>query len=458
MFTQMRLMNFKSWKETGDIELRPITAVFGTNSSGKSSLLHALLLLKQTADSTNRNLVFDFGNEDTPCNLGNFADVVFGHDCEKIVEISVDWRQEKLFEIRDPLARGRLLDRSKDLGFTVVAKQEGDDALNDTMIAEMSYGVGRSRFGMRRTNEEYRLVGTMPKKPAFRFIETGRGFLPIKLGPEKCFGFPDVVRSYYKNAGFVMDLPLALKQRLDTVYHLGPLRAAPVRRYPWSGTPPDGVGRVGEAVVEAMLAARKRGQMISPGHRKRRIGLEQYVAMWLEKLELVDQFSVHEVSEGTQIYEVRIRRTAKAEEVTLTDVGFGISQILPVLVLCLFVPEGATVLLEQPEIHLHPAVQSGLADFLIDVCKNRKVQVIVESHSEHLLRRLQRRIAEEVIEPEDVGLYFCALRDDRSELSRLDINSVGSITNWPDDFFGDEFEEMAATMRAAQKRLRGSER
>ena len=122
------------------------------------------------------------------------------------------------------------------------------------------------------------------------------------------------------------------------------------------------------------------------------------------------------------------------------------------LVLCLFVPEGSTVLLEQPEAHLDPSVQSGLADVVIDAWRNRGVQVIVASHSEHFLRRLQRRIAEEEVAADDVGLYFCELGDQRSELKKLDVDNFGSITNWPTNFFGDEFGEIVATAGAAQKR------
>lgn len=136
----------------------------------------------------------------------------------------------------------------------------------------------------------------------------------------------------------------------------------------------------------------------------------------------------------------------------MTDVGFGVSQILPVLVLCYYVPEGSIIILEQPEIHLHPSVQSGLADVFIDAMQNRGVQIILESHSEHLLRRLQRRIAEEVIDNTDVALYFCDTDSGHSRLSELGLDLFGNINNWPKDFFGDEFGEMAAMTEAAIKR------
>jgi predicted ATPase len=137
-------------------------------------------------------------------------------------------------------------------------------------------------------------------------------------------------------------------------------------------------------------------------------------------------------------------------------VGFGVSQILPVLTICYYVPEGSTILMEQPEIHLHPSVQAGLADVLIDAAQKRGIQIILESHSEYLLKRLQLRIAEQKILSRDAALYFCDIRDGVSELTPLVLNLFGDIENWPEGFFGDEFEEMAARTKARmQRELRG---
>src|SRR5205823_3074821 len=135
-----------------------------------------------------------------------------------------------------------------------------------------------------------------------------------------------------------------------------------------------------------------------------------------------------------------VQKADGAADVLLTDVGFGISQLLPVIVLCYYVPEGSTVILEQPEIHLHPSVEAGLADVFIDAIKVRKIQILLESHSEYLLRRLQRRIAEqfEDFKAEDLALYFCEFRDGESVLLPLEVDLLGNILNWPQDFFGDE--------------------
>lgn len=455
MLTRLRLKNFKSWTDTGDVALRPITGFFGTNSSGKSSLLQALLLLKQTVDSADRGLVFHFGDKSTLVDLGDFGCVVHGHDPENELEMSLDWSRDKPFKVKDSKNENRLVCESRDLAFRVVV---GPNGAARPVVKEMAYGVGNAEFGMRQKAAswtEYDLLEDVPDESDFRFIHSVGRKWPLPA-PEKCYRFPDQARAYFQNAGFLADLALALEQRLNHVAYLGPLRAHPEWRYAWAGARPSDVGRDGEAVVDAILAARERGDLISPGHRKRRLSLEQYVAKWLKELDLIHDFQVASVSDGSQMYEVRIKRTPRSAQVLLTDVGFGVSQILPVLVLCLFVPEGSTVLLEQPEIHLHPSVQSGLADVMIDVWKNRQVQVIVESHSEHLLQRLQRRIAEDKLPSDDVGLYFCDLGQSGSAMNKLDVDMFGNISNWPHNFFGDQFGEIAAATRAAQKRRRAA--
>ena len=87
----------------------------------------------------------------------------------------------------------------------------------------------------------------------------------------------------------------------------------------------------------------------------------------------------------TRDYEFLVKKYKGGPEVRLTDIGFGVSQVLPVLILCYYAPEGSILILEQPEAHLHPKVQTELADVLIDVVENRNVQIILESHSEYLL-------------------------------------------------------------------------
>ena len=107
-------------------------------------------------------------------------------------------------------------------------------------------------------------------------------------------------------------------------------------------------------------------------------------------------------------------------------------------------------MMEQREIHLHPRVQAELADVFISATKAREggkarnLQLIVESHSEHLLTRLQRRVAEGTIAPDDVAIYFCRHDVDQAELEPLRLDLYGEIENWPENFFGDEMADMQA--------------
>jgi len=278
--------------------------------------------------------------------------------------------------------------------------------------------------------------------------------------PIRFYGFPDEVSAYYQNAGFTSELVLALEQQLKRIQYLGPLRNVPKRSYIWSGEVPDHVGWSGERAIEALLGARKRS--INAGPRKRQRPFEVVIASWLQKMGLLESFSVRPIGEHRKEYEVLVKTRSSTISVNLPDVGFGVSQILPVIVQCFYSQPYTTIFLEQPEIHLHPAVQMTLADLFIETIRSREdgsdrsVQLIVESHSEHLLRRLQTRLAEGVITPEDVALYWCKFGDSGALLEPLRANLLGDIENWPDNFFGDEMGEMAARLDAAATKSRKS--
>lgn len=452
MLTRLRLHNFKSWADTGDIALKPITGFFGTNSSGKTSLLQALLLLKQTSESADRGLTLQFGERNSLVNLGDFRSIVHSHADEAEIIFSLDWEQKKAFVATDPKLPRETLFSSRHLGFTThVRAENGSGRALRLTVPEMSYRVGNATFGMHRKTENRSEYALSSKGMDFHFARTQGRAWPLPA-PVKCYGFPDQVRAYYQNAGFLSDLELAFEEQLRQIYYLGPLRAYPERTYIWSGTQPSDMGQSGEQAVHAILSSRDQGEKISLGRGKPKATLEEYVAYWLQQLGLIAEFRVEPVTEGSQIFQVKVRKSSGGAESLITDVGFGVSQILPVIVLCFYVPEGSTVILEQPEIHLHPAVQANLADVLIDAHRRRDVQIIVESHSEHLLRRLQRRMAEGELSKDKVALYFCEAGAKGSTLITLDLDLFGNIRNWPKDFFGDEFGEIAAMQEAVIKR------
>lgn len=451
MINFLRLQQFKSWRDTGQVRLAPLTALFGTNSSGKSSLLQWLLMLKQTTESPDRNQPLELGDDQSLVDMGTFPDLLFQHDTTRTLEWRLDWNLDKALSIQNPSSPKEVLFEGSQLGFgaRLVWQDNGQKGLGRTRADYLHYHFSGQGFGMRTDSKKGK--GYQLYAEGFRFVRSqGRAWeLPA---PYKCYGFPDQVRAYYQNAGFLSDFELEFERLFSRIHYLGPLRDHPQRQYIWAGSNPRDMGAMGERVVDAILAARELQAYISPGYKKHKLTLEERIAKWLQQLGLVDSFSVRPVTEGSKLFQVWVKRSPQSPDVLITDVGFGVSQILPVIALCYYVPEGSILVLEQPEIHLHPSVQAGLADVFIDAIRTRGIQIILESHSEHLLRRLQRRMAEEVFSHEDAALYFCRIENGESKLDHLKLDMFGTIENWPQDFFGDEFGEIAATNLAAIRR------
>ncbi len=455
MLTRLRLENFKSWRDTGDIALKPITGFFGPNSSGKTSLFQALLLMKQTADSSDRGIVFHFGDGRTPVDLGDFESVVHEHDTERSLKFSLGWNAMREIEIPDLYAKGTVAE-GDEIRFEVEIREESIGSGKSLILEEMSYQIAGRRFGMRR----------LPGRMAYDVFARGADFdLSHRTGeanhyirPSKFHEFPHWAEELFENHGFLFNFRYGLELLLDDLYYLGPLRAYPNRVYRRSGAQPIDMGPAGESVVDAILSSRERGERIGQSFNSSLPAIDKYVAEWLKRLGLVHDFRVEALAGGRRLFEVKVRKSSDSAEVLLTDAGFGVSQILPVLVLCFYAPEKSTVILEQPDIHLHPSVQANLADVFIDAWKKCNVQILFESHSEHLLHRLQRRIAEEEIREDDVGLFFCSTNGSGgSSISQLEVDQFGNISNWPKDFFGDQFGEIAAMSEAALKRQGDSE-
>jgi predicted ATPase len=275
--------------------------------------------------------------------------------------------------------------------------------------------------------------------------------------PNKFHGFPADTDAVFSNVDFLPDLSLQVYELLaERFFYVGPLRQYPRRVYAYTGERPPHVGYSGERAVHALLAARDRKiQFFRNKAYSNRMPADRVVAEWLQTMGLIHSFDIAPIVTGRKEHEVKIRIGKDSSEVLITDVGFGISQLLPVLVQSIYCSTNATVLFEQPEIHLHPSVQSELADVFIQARrikedgKERETQFIIESHSEHLIRRLQRRVAEDRIPASDVAIYFVTNEGVEARIERIELDEFGTIRNWPKGFFGDELEDLTQTTLAA---------
>ena len=450
MLRTLTLNNFKAWRSL-DMEFGKVTGLFGTNSSGKSSILQFLLMLKQTKDATDRRLVLDMGGPDDLVNLGSFRDVVHQHRVEETVSWELAWSLPEPLRIENPMGN------SKDILF------EGDKIRTKCKVGLRKGSPWASKLEYVFNNTSFSLTSD-PSKPmefnldcdhdSFNFLRNRGRPWPLP-GPVKTHLFPDQVGNYHQNASFVSDFGLAHEDLMNRVFYLGPLREYPKREYLWAGASPSDVGRRGERAIDAILSASANREERRTGPRRQRRPFQEFIAGQLKELGLIESFRVDEIAAGSNIYRAMVKTDKANAEVLLTDVGVGVSQVLPVLVLLFYVPSGSTVVMEQPEIHLHPSVQSELADVILMATSTRDIQVIVESHSEHMLRRFQRRVAEERVSVEDVRLYFTSMLNGAARLSDLNLNEWGEIQNWPENFFGDELGEIAATQIAGLKRKIG---
>ena len=456
MLNVLKLRNFKAWG-SADLTFGKVTGLFGPNSAGKSSLLQFLLLLKQTRNATDRGIVLDFGGPADLASLGTFTDVVHRHDAQKKIDWNLNWTLPKELKIRSPGSGpgGSLLFSGRELStWCEVGLRHG--SLWSYRLAYEFDGVYFTLQSRDASPEDF-VLSTNDNEKAFRFVRIQGRAWPLPH-PVKTHLFPTQSRSYYQNAYFLGDFELAYENLMDSIYYLGPLREYPRREYHWSGSRPSDVGERGERTVDAILAATRDNVVRTLRPRAQRVSLmsfQEIIAHWLTELNIIHDFRLEEIAPGTNLYRALVRTTPSSVPTALPDVGFGVSQVLPALVLLYYVPEGSTVLMEQPEIHLHPAVQSGLADVMLNVARVRNIQIVVESHSEHLMRRLQRRVAEETVSSDDVKLYFVSAQNGHAELSNLDLNMWGEIENWPEHFFGDEMGEIAAIAEASLRRKIG---
>lgn len=443
MLKHLSLTNFKTW-ESLDLELAPVTGIFGTNSSGKSSIIQFLLMLKHTKNATDNNLVIDFGGKDQLINLGSYKDIVFHHDTSRSISWYLQWNSSGL---DNPAF---LPEKQYSLEAQISQKDK------DLKVRSMNYG------GIDNANRKfkYELASKDNRGYEFELFSLDDStFLTRMYGeqwdlpaPIKTYRFPYEIQRAYQNAHILGSLEVSYEYLMNRIFYLGPLRSYPDRQYLWSGANPTDVGFRGENFVAAILAATQRKEMRKTRKETKEKPFQEVLAWWLKEIGLISNFEVRELTKEENLYRVYVEVSEGAPEVLITDVGFGVSQFLPILVLLYYVPEGSIVILEQPEIHLHPSIQSGLADMILSIAECRNLQVIVESHSEHLLQRFRRRIADQAVAQDFIKLYFCEMKGDRSTLNPLTLDEYGYITNWPDNFFGDSFEEICAIEKAVLKR------
>jgi predicted ATPase len=241
----------------------------------------------------------------------------------------------------------------------------------------------------------------------------------------------------------------ALQTLAAGVRYLGPLRDAPrLVSQLGQGTRTTPVGISGEFTADFLA----RGQQRSVRYRGPEGGvklapLAEAVSEWVEYLGVGSRVVVQDQGKLGRSLRLEVDGTER----DLTAVGVGASQLLPVVALVLGAPSGSVVLLEQPELHLHPAVQSRLADFFL--AARRDIRVLVETHSEYLVSRIRVRVAEGRAEPARIRVLFVQRTGGVAEVRNLQLGSLGDLNEWPVGFFDASENEAASLVEAVHAQL-----
>lgn len=222
----------------------------------------------------------------------------------------------------------------------------------------------------------------------------------------------------------------ALKQTLQKLFPMNPVRRLPERSYIFSGIEPENVGYKGDLLPELLF---------------RRPELVESTNKWLKRLDIDYELEVNPLGDPSrELFEIRLVDTRRRGRVNvaLLDVGFGISQLLPFIVQSL-VSERQIISIEQPEVHVHPRLQADLGDLLVEAVKKRQNQFIIETHSEHLILRLQRLVRKQQIKPEDVSVIYVSRGSEGAKVERLHLDEEGDfIDEWPNGFFLERLREL----------------
>jgi hypothetical protein len=509
MLTGIRLSNFKAFGEPETVPLGPVTLIYGPNSAGKSSVIQSILLLRQSLQgsiASDRQLLFSGDDTD----LGSYRSALFQHNTNKSMALGYSFSSpRRTGQRRPPLPQSgvRALDFEMDLieregagnsgeawitgvkfslsdnnmrpirlkrivdkdspnvradGFHKVGLFQIKDTESLIGLLRLSELTGATRtlpLALRRRPEANNRIeeskrkqtenelsdsikdvrfldyGLIPSRPDYTSLSNEKGeLLPsasVFLGPWNPL---DAFRQEFSN-------------ELSLVSYLGPLRSPPARHYLVSGSDRATVGSRGERMPQ-LLYRRRRDILPIINDKLSQFGIPYTMDVQNVGNSLTGDIIAISLSDQNGII------------VSPSDVGFGIGQLLPILVEGL-VSRGRTICVEQPEIHLHPRLQAHVADFLIETAKlhggaaraaarltgSRDYggnQWIVETHSEAIILRMQTLIKKKEIPPAFLSVLYIQPTDIRgARVLRLRLDEEGDfIDEWPDGFFEERFEEI----------------
>lgn len=426
--TSIRLCNFKCFEDSGEIPLAPLTVIFGRNNTGKSSILQSLFLFRQTLDSPEHRARFNIAG---PLYVaGGYSDIVYRHAKKRRMEFEFGVQANELSAI-------------------VAFKFSSDEPNQPRLLSLRIHNPDQWSIEFR--NDESR-----PERDLFRSFENGEE--TGEEGGEGYFNFP---RGYFlpiigelpgeenktrnRVRWFARCILDSLQKEVERFRAVGAFRQLPNRLYEYQGKTPEVVDLVGKNAINALIDDTRNNSR-----------LLENLNQWIEKTGHIRVRPPRPISRTAKLYDLIVEDAISGTSASLVDSGSGVGQALPVFIEGLRTPSEALFLVQEPETHLHPDAVLAMADFLISIVRSGR-RVIVETHSEQILLRIRHRIAgartngakKLVLSPDEVSLiYVNKPPKGPSTATRLNIDKLGQIPDWPRDFMEETSEERLAIMEA----------
>jgi len=401
----LTVTNFKGIADQETFEIRPITLLIGPNSSGKSSCIHALAAMAQTVKlpSSNRHIVLD--DEYAQVHLGRFIEVIhsksysdsieIGLSLGKLLRVSKFGKIEELIKIGDPV----------NVSFSFKSTKR----TQDVFLERAEFVVGSVKLLFKIDAKKLAYSVRMNNKPVLGSATLGAG-LRLSIRPSaRVKGLDYETYTALVAAEMVNDL---LNEELRKTLYLGPFRQSPLRRYPTRGSSPAEVGAAGESAIT--LLANEHVQSKSRAHMKQ-------ISAWLNTIKLAKGIEVSRVGKS-DLFGVDAT-LEDGDTLPIADLGYGVSQVLPVLAQCSFAPKGATLLFEQPELHLHPAAAQRLASVLVNAAMTKNLRIVAETHSKELFFQLFEELKAGNLAMTDIAAYEVSRKNGKSEFKRIRIEA-----------------------------------
>ncbi|MEU6021350.1 DUF3696 domain-containing protein [Micromonospora sp. NPDC047134] len=424
---RMTLGSYRCFTRQQDIELRPVTLVLGRNNAGKSALVRAPLVFGTGIRTDSPEpLDLDQLGENV---VDSFTDLVYGNRALGSFQFGLG--------LDGPSG-------SIELSGTVQHVREH----HTQVVSELRVTTG----GLRRFRLEWELSD--PRQTPRYTVETEagevtwsdvpivfQGLLPIDV--EKPAGGAGRLPEELVNE--LLGLSLDVRAAYPTVRYFGPFRDRPQRRYRLPGRAPAEVGMLGEHAAGILASDKVRTQ--SRLIRQINENFADHLPGW----------EVDVVERGGMWSVVLTSRDDDTIRVNLADAGTGVAQVLPIFVqraADLINPPTGSILeiIEQPELHLHPRAHAALADLYLEAAQRTPTRFLIETHSETLLLRLRRRIAEGRADPSQVAVYFVDAADGAATARRIQIDADGNLDYWPAGVFSEDYEETKELARAQWER------